>query len=132
MTEAPVATTPTPATTPVPTTMPILPPILTTEQTQAAATVATNIAVATPVVTGTANVVGNIATGAITPDDPDQAQQASSATSGPVGTEEQGQARTEQRGVPLVNPLGEMSRAPLRNRSADPDLVVPNVSERDY
>jgi filamentous hemagglutinin family protein len=120
----------------IPTIPPTPAPAVTPEELQAAAATATNIAVTTPVVTGVSSVVTQLSIGSIAPNDigtgGTNTADTSTATTGPVGTGEQGQARTEQRGVPLVNPLGEMSRGPLRNRSADPDLVVPNVSERDY
>ena len=34
--------------------------------------------------------------------------------------------------LPLVVPLLDLVRGPLRDRQADPDLLLPNVSEKDY
>jgi len=36
------------------------------------------------------------------------------------------------RGVPLVNPMRDLANGPLRDQQADPDLLLPNVSEKDY
>ncbi len=40
--------------------------------------------------------------------------------------------RAQPRGVPVVNPLRDLANGPLRNRQDDPDLLLPNVSEKDY
>ena len=36
------------------------------------------------------------------------------------------------RGVPILNPMRDLSGGPLRDRQSDPDLLLPNVSEKDY
>jgi hypothetical protein len=36
------------------------------------------------------------------------------------------------RGVPILNPMRDLSGGPLRDRQTDPDLLLPNVSEKDY
>jgi hypothetical protein len=36
------------------------------------------------------------------------------------------------RGVPILNPMRDLSGGPLRDRQSDPDLMLPNVSEKDY
>ncbi len=39
---------------------------------------------------------------------------------------------TNPRGVPILNPMRDLSSGPLRDRQDDPDLLLPNVSEKDY
>ena len=39
---------------------------------------------------------------------------------------------TNPRGVPILNPMRDLSGGPLRDRQSDPDLLLPNVSEKDY
>ena len=39
---------------------------------------------------------------------------------------------TDPRGVPILNPMRDLSGGPLRDRQSDPDLMLPNVSEKDY
>jgi hypothetical protein len=36
------------------------------------------------------------------------------------------------RGVPVLNPMRDLASGPLRDRQDDPDLLLPNVSEKDY
>ena len=136
-------TPPTPPEPPAPPTPPVVvPPVVvppsgpTQAEIQAAAVIANQIATTTPVVVGIANAVGAISggTGA-----GDEAGGATASASGEQG----GTPRADARAVPLINPLGDMSRSPLRGCTAqagqsggracaDPDLIVPNVSERDY
>jgi filamentous hemagglutinin family protein len=40
--------------------------------------------------------------------------------------------QSAQKGVPVLNPLGNLASGPLRDRQDDPDLLLPNVSEKDY
>jgi filamentous hemagglutinin len=40
--------------------------------------------------------------------------------------------QSSQKGVPVLNPLGNLASGPLRDRQDDPDLLLPNVSEKDY
>ena len=36
------------------------------------------------------------------------------------------------RGLPFLNPMRDLAGGPLRDRQNDPDLLLPNVSEKDY
>jgi hypothetical protein len=40
--------------------------------------------------------------------------------------------QNNQKGVPILNPMRDLSSGPLRDRQDDPDLLLPNVSEKDY
>lgn len=42
------------------------------------------------------------------------------------------QSRRSDRSLPVINPMRDLSGGPLRNRQDDPDLLLPNVSEKDY
>jgi hypothetical protein len=40
--------------------------------------------------------------------------------------------QNNQPGVPILNPMRDLASGPLRDRQEDPDLLLPNVSEKDY
>ena len=42
------------------------------------------------------------------------------------------QQQSSTRGLPILNPMRDLSNGPLRDRQEDPDLLLPNVSEKDY
>jgi hypothetical protein len=44
----------------------------------------------------------------------------------------QSSQETNPRGVPVLNPMRDLFSGPLRDRQDDPDLLLPNVSEKDY
>ena len=35
-------------------------------------------------------------------------------------------------GLPFLYPMRDLANGPLRDRQDDPDLLLPNVSEKDY
>jgi filamentous hemagglutinin family protein len=44
----------------------------------------------------------------------------------------QNSQQDNERGVPVLNPMRDLASGPLRDRQDDPDLLLPNVSEKDY
>jgi filamentous hemagglutinin family protein len=44
----------------------------------------------------------------------------------------QSAAQSSTRGLPIVYPMRDLANGPLRDRQDDPDLLLPNVSEKDY